>query len=189
LTLVVILHLIETPDEEMLLKDFKETYGTIVEGIALNSNYWNKAFYPLFLTRRLVYALILITLINYPLLQLIVILGVVLIPVRHDNNNNIDVVLSGDHKTFRHHIDKLFEHIQRAGASADIRVSYLPQYHRCGQRHYELYGSELDRPHAFVLGDHLVHPAPTRGLRDGCQSWGMVSEAMSIFNAHNFSAS
>ena len=60
---------------------FKEKYGTLVEGLAVTGIYWDKAFYALFLMRRLLYALILTTMIFYPVLQLVLTLCLTIVPV------------------------------------------------------------------------------------------------------------
>ena len=79
--LVVVLRLIETEDEEIRKQDFKEKYGTIVEGISIRGIYWDKAFYPLFLMRRIIYSAILTTMITYPVVQLALCIVLGVIPV------------------------------------------------------------------------------------------------------------
>jgi hypothetical protein len=76
-----VLRLIETDDEDIKKEVFKAKYGTIVEGIAITGIYWDKAFYPLFLMRRLLYSAILTTMISYPTVQLVMCVFATIIPV------------------------------------------------------------------------------------------------------------
>lgn len=50
--------------------EFKEKFGTIVEEIEFANSFWCKAYYPIFLFRRFAFALILVSLIDYPIVQL-----------------------------------------------------------------------------------------------------------------------
>lgn len=77
----VSLFLVERGKEELEKPEFEETYGTIVEDIAVNASHWCTAYYPIFLLRRFVYAGILVTLYYYPLTQLMCCLFISIIPV------------------------------------------------------------------------------------------------------------
>ena len=79
--LVVCLKLSETNDEEMEQDEFKEVYGTIIEDLDYAGSLPGKAYYPIYLTRRLLYVFILVMLIDYPVIQLGLVLALVVIPM------------------------------------------------------------------------------------------------------------
>jgi len=63
------------------LKDdsFKDTYGTIIENLKLKGS--AIYFYPFYMARRLVFALCVLIMYEYPVLQLIVMILITIIPV------------------------------------------------------------------------------------------------------------
>lgn len=79
--LIIVINLIEHDNEELKTETFKNEYGTIIEGIDLKGVFWDKAYYIIFLYRRLVYAAILAILYQYPMLQLVLSLVITCIPV------------------------------------------------------------------------------------------------------------
>lgn len=77
------MHLTERNNEEAEDEEFKESYGTIFEDIEYTGSTWCKYYYPLFLFRRFVYAILLVSLNDYPIVQLALSLFVVILPVRY----------------------------------------------------------------------------------------------------------
>ena len=73
--------LIEKPDEELETDEFKESYGTIIEDIDLKGDYFSRYYYPIYLIRRLFYALALVVLADHPMIQLWVFPILFVIPV------------------------------------------------------------------------------------------------------------
>ena len=69
----------ELPLEELTAESFKKKYGTIIEDVKIES--MTVFFYPLFLLRRFVYALLLILLYEHPNVQLMALIIVTIIPV------------------------------------------------------------------------------------------------------------
>jgi len=70
--------LLEIPVNELKEKKFKRVYGTIIEDIDVKG--YGIYYYPIFLFRRLLYALCLIYLYEYPNIQLIFII-LIMLPV------------------------------------------------------------------------------------------------------------
>jgi len=70
----------EYPKEELCSDAFKDRYGTIIEEIE-EGKYSKRIFYPVYLIIRIIYVLILVTLLDYPILQLILSILFVLFPV------------------------------------------------------------------------------------------------------------
>jgi len=71
--LVVSFNLVETRRKERKSIKFKEKYETIIEDLKIGykkSHFANRYYYPFFMIRRIFYAVVLITLINYPLIQI-----------------------------------------------------------------------------------------------------------------------
>ncbi len=64
-------------------KEYKESCGTIVEGLKSGEGllYYAQAYYPIYMFRRLLFALIIVVCPGYPYLQLFLIIGVAIIPV------------------------------------------------------------------------------------------------------------
>jgi len=80
--LMKIFRLIETPRKLQKSKSFKETYGNIFENLKTRKGkLWTKYYYPFYLIRRMIYAIILITLIDYPYIQIALILFMNSIPM------------------------------------------------------------------------------------------------------------
>jgi hypothetical protein len=67
-------------------KRFKKKYGIIIETIDVNSSIVKKAYYPLYLIRRLGYAVILSIFHRYPMLQVLLIIFVIILPVSFEPN-------------------------------------------------------------------------------------------------------
>lgn len=80
------INLIETSNDEMGEDEFKERFGTIVEEIDYERSFWCKAYYPLFLFRRFIYAIILVFLSDYPISQLYLSLVLTILPVKKQKN-------------------------------------------------------------------------------------------------------
>eukprot|EP01022_Parablepharisma_sp_SALTPOND_P001165 TRINITY_DN105725_c2_g1_i1.p1 TRINITY_DN105725_c2_g1~~TRINITY_DN105725_c2_g1_i1.p1 ORF type:complete len:1460 (-),score=75.94 TRINITY_DN105725_c2_g1_i1:591-4970(-) len=78
--MAISLWLVETPHKQITSRAFKEAYGTIIEEVKINS-YSSRYYYPFYLARRLYYAVILIVLIDYPMLQLVLVPIFFVIPV------------------------------------------------------------------------------------------------------------
>jgi len=70
--------LLEVPVKELEKKKFKKLYGTVIEDIDVKG--YGTYYYPIFLFRRLLYALCLIYLYEYPNIQLIFII-LIMFPV------------------------------------------------------------------------------------------------------------
>jgi len=76
-----ILVLVESPQVEIEKTEFKDSYGTIFEGIRTDGSYACKLYYPIFLMRRLAYSAILVAFGWSPILQLILTVSVIVGPV------------------------------------------------------------------------------------------------------------
>jgi len=75
-------HLVEKSSSVLETNEFKETYGNIVEDLKVKKGrLWPRYYYPIYLIRRLVYAVVLIVLIDYPFIQLWLIIFVTTIPI------------------------------------------------------------------------------------------------------------
>jgi len=71
--LMTSLYLVETRRKQRRKAEFIETYGTIIEDLKIGirkAHFTNRYYYPFFMIRRLFYAVILITLIDYPYIQI-----------------------------------------------------------------------------------------------------------------------
>jgi len=82
--LVISLRLVETRRKERRKKDFIETYGTIIEDLKIGfkkSHFSNRYYYPFFMIRRIFYAVILISLIDHPFIQIGFITSLVISPM------------------------------------------------------------------------------------------------------------
>jgi len=75
------LWLVDKQSEDLQSEEFKETYGTIIEGLNIQNRKNAKYFYHIFMIRRIYYALILVILHEYPYIQLIVIPTAIILPV------------------------------------------------------------------------------------------------------------
>lgn len=73
--------LLETPNDEIVKASFVNSYGTLIEDIAYVKSLAAKFYYPIFLFRRIVYALIVTVLTNYPTIQLLSSIIIVIFPV------------------------------------------------------------------------------------------------------------
>ena len=71
----------ETPNEEITNPKFTNAYGIIVEKIDITKPIIVKAFYPLYLIRRFIYAILLVCMHSYPIYQLVIIIFCLIIPV------------------------------------------------------------------------------------------------------------
>lgn len=65
----------------MKTKRFAKTFGIIEENIDIDSSTVAKAYYPLYLIRRLAFAAVLTVFYEYPMRQLEITIGVVVLPV------------------------------------------------------------------------------------------------------------
>jgi len=75
-------NLVEKPRRVLKTARFKETYGNIVEDLkVLKRGLWSRYYYPIYLIRRLFYAVVLIVLIDYPFIQLWLIIFGTTIPM------------------------------------------------------------------------------------------------------------
>lgn len=78
--LIICIRLVETPNEDVAQAEFKDSYGSITDDVRIESAAC-KQYYPIYMIRRIVYALILIALAEYPVIQLIIVPIVVVVPV------------------------------------------------------------------------------------------------------------
>ncbi len=65
----------------MAAAEFRERYGTVVEEVKLGGSFMCVYVYPIFIVRRIVYAAILVTMGQHPLVQLYASVLFVLFPV------------------------------------------------------------------------------------------------------------
>jgi len=72
-------HWVENEATLLAKEEFTDTYGSIIEDIRATDN--SVFYYPLFLYRRLIYAALVIFLLDYSMIQLIAIIVVSLLPV------------------------------------------------------------------------------------------------------------
>ncbi len=77
--LVKSLWLVET--EDVGKREFKERYGTIIEELNLNGDFFCRYYYPFYMLRRLFYAITLVGLTEHPLVQLSLIPAFLSFPV------------------------------------------------------------------------------------------------------------
>jgi len=75
------LWIIDAPLEVLEKEEFKETYGTIIEGLNIQHRKNSKYYYHIYMIRRLYYAIILVILYEHPMLQLILIPILLILPV------------------------------------------------------------------------------------------------------------
>ena len=61
--------------------EFVEPFGLLIEDLDDEKEFIPRFYYPIFLMRRLTYSIILVTLYDYPVIQLLLITGLLLIPV------------------------------------------------------------------------------------------------------------
>ena len=79
--LLISIRLVETPNELVEQPEFKESYGTIVEEVKI-CDPTSKQYYAIYLIRRIVYAFLLISLSDYPTVQLCLTPVITIMPVR-----------------------------------------------------------------------------------------------------------
>ena len=80
--MIICLHLIEKRAGVIKTSKFKHYYGSVLDDIRIKNNEIGpRYYYPLYLLRRLYYALVLIALGDYPMVQLFIILFLLVIPV------------------------------------------------------------------------------------------------------------
>ena len=72
----------EIPESVMDVDEFRCTYGSLIEDINMKGGYACKCYYPFYMLRRMIYAIILVVLEDYPTLQIGLITVVLNIPVR-----------------------------------------------------------------------------------------------------------
>lgn len=72
-------YLIESEDDVINSKFFENKYGTIIEDIVKDG--YGKFYYPIYLTRTLLYPIIVIHLCDYPLVQIVLIITFIVLPV------------------------------------------------------------------------------------------------------------
>jgi len=77
----VCFQLLEVADQVQKSAKYTESYGTLIEDLQINSDYLKKTYYPLYLYRRLIFASILILLVEFPFVQLALILLITILPV------------------------------------------------------------------------------------------------------------
>ena len=80
----ITLFLLEKPIPQLTEESFIEKYGTLIEGLNLTTkkrSYWIKAYYPLFLIRRLMYSACLVSFMSYPKVQLFLCFLLLVVPV------------------------------------------------------------------------------------------------------------
>ncbi len=99
---VVSLWLVEIPNTELVKPQFKESCGTIIEDIDIYESFMCRYYYPLYLFRRTLYAVVIIVLIDYPMVQLLLIPAFLLFPVcvpHFEPKKKIDIVIFGSLQT------------------------------------------------------------------------------------------
>ena len=72
--------LIDNQNDVLNSKEFKESYGTMIEDIKTETE--TVFYYSIFLLRRILYSAIVILLIDYPLIQIGLILSLICLPVK-----------------------------------------------------------------------------------------------------------
>ena len=81
----ITIFLLERPASQLTQIEFTKHYGTLVEGLNLSGSrartYWIKAYYPLFLIRRLFYSSCLVALMSFPKVQLLFTFIFLVVPV------------------------------------------------------------------------------------------------------------
>ena len=65
--------MIESPNESLVKLEFKDAYGTIIEGVNVTPGSYSQYYYPIYMIRRMIYAILLVALAEYPKVQLILI--------------------------------------------------------------------------------------------------------------------
>jgi len=75
------MHLADNPSKYLRTTEFKEAYGTLVEGLKLDAGVGPRYYNQFFMIRRVYYAMLLITLMNMPYLQIWAISIIALIPM------------------------------------------------------------------------------------------------------------
>ena len=71
----------ELANENFEKHEFKDEYGILIENINLDKEAIARSYYPFFLIRRLLYSVIITLLYDYPKIQLILIMSILIIPV------------------------------------------------------------------------------------------------------------
>ena len=74
-----VFYLVESQDEDLRSQNFINTYGVIINDINISTI--SIHFYPFFLLRRLVYALILIIFYDHVVIQFVFLIVITILPV------------------------------------------------------------------------------------------------------------